>query len=177
MPESRWNIVHSTALASNFNQLSSHALQRQRQSLLKQRSGNLYKYLVPPEQPASYLMIEPRFIARLRARIRLNRPSFNASLSTRRIVFSDTCPHCESREDIQHVLLECYAYEAARHRLQNALWSLVHGVESPGWSLFGSLHGVRAVTGEVSHVPPRCRLEVLRLSAAFLLDVDAIRPI
>ena len=129
------------------------------------------------EQPASYLMIEPRFIARLRARIRLNRPSFNASLSTRRIVFSDTCPHCESREDIQHVLLECYAYEAARHRLQNALWSLVHGVESPGWSLFGSLHGVRAVTGEVSHVPPRCRLEVLRLSAAFLLDVDAIRPI
>jgi hypothetical protein len=175
--ENRWRIDHSSVTASSYIEITSCALEKQRQSLLEQRSGRLYKYLGPPEQTASYILIEPRRIARLRARIRLNRPSFNASLFTRRIVSNSTCPFCASHEDVQHVLLECHAYAAARLRLSNALWSLAIDDENAGWSLFGSLPGVRAATGDVSHVPGKHRRAVLRSSADFLSAINALRPI
>ena len=111
--------------------------------------------------------------------IRQHRPAFNQSLFTRQLSPTAKCPFCGFIEDVEHVLLECYAYDSARHSLSNALWSLVADTKhaNAGWSLFRSLHGVRALSGEVAHVPPRFRSDVLHISAAFLFAINDIRPI
>lgn len=134
--------------ASSLKALTSHALKYQSQTLLKSTPGRLYKLLIPPEKTASYILTEPRPIARLRARIRLNRPSFNASLFKRRLASTPKYPHCQSAEDIEHVLLECHAYDPAPHRLINALSSFVHPTSDASWWLL-VVPCICAVTGEV----------------------------
>ena len=155
LAEHRLKIKHTSATASSLRELKLHALALQRQSLLAQDAGKFYKRLVPPDGAASYILSEKRPIARLRARLRLNRPAFNQSLFTRQLSPTAKCPFCGFIEDVEHVLLECYAYDSARHALSNALWSLVADTKhaNAGWSLLRSLHGVRALSGE-AHVPP-----------------------
>ena len=175
--DATFGFKHSSDSASSLRILTTHALKYQRQILLESSPGKLYKLLIPPEKAASYILSEPRPVARLRARIRLNRPSFNASLFKRRLVPTPTCPNCEAAEDIEHVLLECHAYDPARYQLVAALKSLVNPTNDTSWSLFGSIQCMRAITGEVSHVPARDRAVILSISAAFLSAIDSVRKI
>ena len=137
--EYRWDLKHSSPTASSFQELKAIALKFQRQIFLAQNAGHLFQRLIPPEQTASYILVETRPFARLRARIHLNRPSFNVPLFIRHLAPSRTCPYCASDEDVEHVLLECHAYALARHQLVNSLWSLAVNDNKAGWSMFKSL--------------------------------------
>jgi hypothetical protein len=74
-----------------------------------------------------HLRKDPRDIAAIRARLRLDRAKLNASLADRKIVPSPLCGFCLQHrhgrriETPDHVLLSCPRYRAARRTLQDLL--------------------------------------------------------
>ena len=57
---------------------------------------------------------DPPAIIALRSRLRMDWALLNHPLFIRRMISSDTCPHCPASETIEHVLLDCPQYNAAR---------------------------------------------------------------
>ena len=82
----------------------------------------------------------------------------------------------QTAEDIEHVLLECHAYDPARYQLVNALKSLVNPTNDASWSLLAPL-SVCVLSHLKYRMFPRDRTVVLSISAAFLSAIDSVRKI
>jgi hypothetical protein len=129
-------------------------------------------------EPPMYLLSEPRPTAVLRARLRLNRHHFNELLyRAGQQVQSPFCAVCPSEpESVDHILLECPQFHAARQRLRAELMAC-------DLLLLASLdplnreQTVAAITGELSLVPLQHRPRVLSATATFLHTINSVRPI
>ena len=138
-------------------------LSRQRSLLHASKFSRKYDALDPPEAPCPYILRDRRPIAVLRARFRLNRLRFNASLFSRKLSPSPFCPVCpDAPETAHHVLFDCPAHDLARHLL------------FAGLSACGCPPDIAIISGDVSKV---VRSEVLAISARFFQTVNNIRPI
>jgi hypothetical protein len=82
--EAHWNIDHSS-WADGFRQsLRARALSLQLTELHNSNFSCILRQLTPSPRPTSYILSDPRRIAVLRARIRLNRNKLNQSLVRRK---------------------------------------------------------------------------------------------
>src|SRR6478672_11510667 len=90
--------------------------------------------------PSQYLLQDGRRLAAVRARLRLNRCSLNASLAQRRLVADPNCVVCAVPETVEHCLLECPQYAALRHNCAAALNFL--GLPLNFATVLGCLDGV-----------------------------------
>lgn len=71
--------------------------------------------------PASYLRHDGRRLAAVRARLRLNRCSLNASLAERKVIPDAGCGVCAVPETVEHCLLVCPQFAALRQQCAAAL--------------------------------------------------------
>ena len=71
--------------------------------------------------PAPYLLHDSRRLSAVRARLRLNRCSLNASLAERKITPNPSCTVCGVPETVEHCLLFCPQFSAPRQQCSAAL--------------------------------------------------------
>jgi len=71
--------------------------------------------------PSAYLFHDGRRLSAVRARLRLNRCSLNASLAERKITPDPNCAACAVPETVEHCLLVCPQFAAARQQCTAAL--------------------------------------------------------
>jgi hypothetical protein len=141
-------------------------LTRQRSLLHASKSSRKYDALDPPAAPCPYILRDPRPTAVLRARFRLNRQRFNASLFSRKLSPTPFCSVCpDVPETAHHVLFDCPAHDLARH----LLFAGLSACECPP--------DIAIISGDVSKVPGGVHSEVLAISARFFHAVNKIRPI
>ena len=116
--------------------------------------------------PCSYIKLEQRPLAILRARLRLNRTHLNYSKFRRNLAESPHCPSCPGTdESAHHALFVCPTFAAARHDC----FSMLDSFDCP--------ITFEVLTGDVSSIPPRYRDLALDASANLLLTINVHRPI
>ena len=118
----------------------------------------------------SYLCLDDRQTACLRARLRLDRSGLAESLVRRRSATSSACRLCKSsssarvvEETLEHALLHCPAYAASRQVLRA---HLADSIPLSCEVILGCLP---------PDTPAAAQLEALQASGAFLRDVMRIR--
>ena len=164
--EAEWKIPLDGAQLAQLVSTRASGLSRQLELLHASPFSRSYDALKPPATPCPYIVNNPRPIAVLRGRLRLNRPHFNASLFKRKLSPSPFCPFCPTeQETTQHVVYDCVAHAHARFLL------------SAGLSACDCPNTLEIISGDVSKIPANIRTEVLSLTATFLSAVNAIRPI
>jgi hypothetical protein len=115
--------------------------------------------------PSEYLLEDGRRLAAVRARLRLNRCSLNASLAQRRLVLDPNCTVCAVPETVEHCLLECPRYEAPRRECAAALDFLRLPLN------------FATVLGSVYDRGPEQRRSALAATGKFLQAIDNIRKL
>ena len=113
--------------------------------------------------PASYLLHDGRKLSTIRARLRLNRCSLNASLAERRITGDPNCDVCQVPETVEHCLLVCPRYAAPRQQCTSAL------------NLLGLQPNLAVLLGADESCPTNSLRPTLIATGIFLLAVDALR--
>jgi hypothetical protein len=114
--------------------------------------------------PSLYLLRDTRRVTAIRARLRLDRPSLNASLAQRRVVTSKTCPECKaSEETIEHCLLECPRYANARQTCRSELAAIQMTFDLP------------TILADVEKLKSPLPNKVLTITAKFLTQIDQLR--
>jgi hypothetical protein len=132
--------------------------------LKESKLGARYKFLRESAGVAEYVLRDPRSVAALRARIRLNRASINAVLYRYRSVPSPACDRCKSPiEDVEHVLLHCPTFALARSVCSDSLYRLNLSLSVP------------RLIGDNSDLPAATNQALLAASGRFLLAISNIR--
>jgi hypothetical protein len=163
--EASWDI-HCSEQEAKLVCTSVLGLTRQRSLLHTSKFSRKYDALDPPDAPCPYILRDSRPIAVLRARFRLNRQRFNASLFSRKMSPTPFCPICpDVPESTHHVLFDCPAHDLARHLL------------FAGLSACDCPTDIAIISGDVTKVAGGVRSEVLAISARFFQSVNKIRPI
>ena len=109
----------STASRSSIKRNTSSAHES---DLKASKLGSRYKSLRTSQGVAAYVLSDPRPVAVLRARLRLNRANLNSIQFRYRAVPSPACDRCKhSIEDVEHVLLHCPTFAAPRAVCSDAL--------------------------------------------------------
>ena len=114
--------------------------------------------------PSGYLLADDRRLSAVRARLRFDRASLNASLAQRCVVPDASCPHCGQVDSVEHCLLECKRFASQRNDLDLEL-------QREGEQL--SLATV--LTSDL--LPKHVWSNVQQSSGRFLLAIDAIRAL
>jgi hypothetical protein len=143
-------------------------------------SGEPVRYvrLANHGEPPTYLVSEPRPIAVLRARLRLNRHHFNELLyRAGKQVPSPFCAVCVSAtESLDHVLFECPQFNHARQKLRDDLAAHdLHLLAS--FNDINRVQTLAVVTGELSLVSHHLHAHVLSATATYLHVINSVRPI
>lgn len=113
--------------------------------------------------PAPYLLQDTRRLSAVRARLRLNRCSLNASLAERKLTADPNCAVCAVPETVEHCLLVCPQFAAMRQQCAAALDFL-------GLPLnFGIVLGADDVSPAVK------QRSALVATGHFLLAIDSVR--
>jgi len=111
--------------------------------------------------PTSYIMLDSRDNAILRARMRLNRHHLRQRQHKLGLADSPWCPSCPHREEnIQHVLFDCPRLQLARMQLTQEL------------ALFGESPDLSVITGDLARVRPAHVAGVLAATATFLSRIN-----
>jgi hypothetical protein len=164
--EASWSIDHSSPALTFKRDLRKKALLIQIDELINSHSSRILCQLSLKPLVSSYIMLDSRINAVLRARIRLNRNKLNYNQYRRNLVLSPSCPVCPGvDETVHHVLFDCPTFDAARFHCFNTLDS------------FSCPASFEVLTGDVSSVPPRHRRFILTASAKFLHVINFHRPI
>ena len=164
--EARWNWDHTLNVPAFKRSLRSRALSMQIDQLRKGVFSRLLRSLSLKPAPCSYIKLEQRPLAILRARLRLNRTHLNYSKFRRNLAESPHCPSCPGTdESAHHALFVCPTFAAARHDCLSML------------DAFDCPITFEVLTGDVSSIPPRYRDLALDASAKLLLTINVHRPI
>lgn len=173
--EFRLGVSHISDKASCMASLRKLALARQIQQIRlpdKQQPKSRYatEFSLWPA-PATYIMSDPRDIAVLRARIRLNRHHLRSRQHRLSLADSALCRSCAYLgpqapvETPNHILLECPRFDTAR---MNCLIEL---------DLFGCSLTMDVLTGDIHNVRSQSKADVQSATAAFLRNIDSILTI
>ena len=103
------------------------------------KEGKLLRMFKTTAAPSAYLSISSRSAASLRARLRLDRSTLNESRLRRGMPVNPNCTSCGVPEDLDHVLLSCPRFAAARTACQTALRILNQPFTTPSLLACGSL--------------------------------------
>jgi hypothetical protein len=121
----------------------------------------------PTRRVDHYLRADPPAVIALRARVRLGSTAVNVNMNKMKIVNNPACPHCHAVETIQHVILHCPHYGAARFTLESAF-----AFKPPDDFVMDLCLGRTQ-----DHVKKgRKRTFYEKISGNFLLDIDRLRP-
>ena len=133
-----------------------------------QKGSNSLKGLKLKAGPSKYLLTDPRHISPLRARLRLDRSSLNASLALRRVVASPLCQTCNVPETTEHCLLHCPTFAAARQACKDRLANLYANFDMP--TLLG------CILGSPGNVP-FFESSVLQVTGDYLVAIHLLRKL
>jgi len=114
--------------------------------------------------PSAYLLHDGRRTAAVRARLRLNRCSLNASLAERKITADPNCAVCAVPETVEHCLLDCPVFTAARQQCRAALDFL--GLDLSFGMVLGAVESI---------TPAERRRSALAATGHFLNAIDSVR--
>jgi len=173
--EHRFSIAHTSDKASCMASLRKHALVQQLHQLRlpeKQKAPSCYatEFALWPS-PASYIMSDPRDIALLRARIRLNRHHLRSRQHRLSLTDSALCRSCAYLgphapvETPKHILLDCPRFDTARMHCSLEL------------DLLGCPLTMDTLTGGVHNVTGDSKTEVLSATAVFLRKINSMLTI
>lgn len=115
--------------------------------------------------PSYYILHERnRRLQAIRARLRFDRASLNASLNQRRVIGYDSplCATCNMADTIDHCLLECKSYDAER-KAANAEFNR-HGLQ---------LNLDTVLLGDANAMSSVQLSTCLQISSVYLLAIDA----
>jgi hypothetical protein len=112
-----------------------------------------------------YLLHDGRRLSAIRARLRLNRCSLNASLAERRVTEDPNCAACGVPETVEHCLLDCPIYAGPRRQCEAAL-------DRGGLRL-----SYAVLLGADDSCPDDKLPTVLRVTGDFLLAIDNLRQL
>ena len=164
--EARFNFDHSTQIPAFKRSLRSRSLSMQIDQLRNCEYSQILRNVSIQPSPCSYIKLDQRPIAILRARLRLNRNHLNYTKFRCKMSLSPLCPSCpHSAETVRHVLFHCPTFAAVRHICFNTL------------AAFECPISFEVLTGDVSSIPPRLRPLALAASAKLLLTINLHRPI
>jgi len=164
--EASWVVDHASVTPAFKRSLRTRALSLQLVQLRESPSSGILRNLSLKPAPTSYILLEPRQVAILRAKLRLNRNHLNHNRYRRKLTLSPYCPVCPSLEETgQHVLFSCPAFDAARYQCFNTL------------AAYGCPVTFEVLTGDVSSIPPRHRKVALAASAKLLQTINLHRPL
>src|SRR3954453_5904930 len=121
---------------------------------------------------SEYLLVDDRRTAAIRARLRHDRSSLNASLAIRRVIADPNCASCGVPETNEHCLLDCPAF--AVPRLQCSLGLSMLSVDLDLSSVLGDVDRPKS---SQDRRPTAVRCEILKLTGAFLRDIDSVRQL
>ena len=113
---------------------------------------------------SQHLMLDDRVVCTMRARLRFNRSSLNASLAERKVTSDARCQNCGVPETTEHCLLYCQLHDTGRAACQQ----LLAAMNVP--------FGVDTVLGSPDAVPnSRDCPAVLTITGDFLRTIDTVR--
>jgi hypothetical protein len=167
--EAQLGVDHNAAEAASISSLRKLSLTRQIgqiQSPKGQRDPSHFAS-VYANQPkaASYVMLDSRSTAKLRARLRMNRHHLRSRQWLLLLSDSSLCPTCKAlgtitEENPEHVLMQCPRFQTARMQLSEECKS--HGVALT----------MCLATGDFSEVPNSGIAAIRTATAHFLHQVD-----
>jgi hypothetical protein len=126
--------------------------------------SKLLKGLKTQAGPSSYLLSDERRLSAVRARLRFDRASLNASLAQRSVLANANCPTCGQIDTVEHCLLECPRFLRQRNDLDMELQPIGEDV---------TLATILASDLLPKHVWSDVQLS----SGRFLLAIDTIRKL
>jgi hypothetical protein len=159
--EATLDLKHSSASKAKIRQ---HTTTAHETDLKTSKFGSRYKSLRTSPGVAAYVLSDPRPVAALRARLRLNRASLNSVLYRYRSVPSPACDRCQHpNEDVEHVLLHCPSFAVPRAVCSDVLSRLNLSLS------------VSRIIGDLSDLSPATAKAVLTASGHYLLAISDVR--
>jgi hypothetical protein len=171
--------VRSSLMSFNFNSLDSKRMAHARDAVDQWQWDNWGGAAGGPLQlkgvklwhgVSEYLLVDDRRTAVIRARLRHDRSSLNASLASRRVVPSPNCSACGIPETSEHCLLQC-----PRFALPRLLCTLGLSVLAADFNLATVLGDVDRPKDSPDRLPAAVRRNILKTTGSFLLEIDNIR--